>query len=360
MGKTKTKTKTKNKAKLNPAMPLVSICTPTFNRRPFIPSMIKCFNHQTYPKDKIEWIIIDDGTDKIEDLLKDVPQIKYFKYDEKMSLGKKRNLMHEKCKGDIIIYFDDDDYYPPERIQHAVETLLNNPQNLCAGSSIMHIFFKHINKMYRFGPYGPNHATAATFAFRKELLQETSFQDEACLAEERMFLKNWTIPMVQLDNLKTILVVSHNHNSFDKKELLKQNLNNNPYITLSSLTPGDFIKDDEMLTFFTKDIDEILHNYNPGHPSNKPDVLLQIDEITKKREQMQQRQENQDHQVQQMRHIQSNLHKHNQTDQMTLLVQELKLENNNLKDKVKYLEDKLKTLIQERIKEKQLSAVPIQ
>ena len=25
-----------------------------------------------------------------------------------------------------------------------------------------------------FGPYGQNHATAGTFAFRKELLQETS------------------------------------------------------------------------------------------------------------------------------------------------------------------------------------------
>ena len=30
----------------------VSICTPTYNRRPFINSMIECFNHQTYPKEK--------------------------------------------------------------------------------------------------------------------------------------------------------------------------------------------------------------------------------------------------------------------------------------------------------------------
>ena len=85
MGK---KSKTKNE------MPFVSICTPTFNRRPFIPSMIKCFNHQTYPKDRMEWIIIDDGTDKIEDLISDIPNVKYYKYDEKMPLGKKRNLMH--------------------------------------------------------------------------------------------------------------------------------------------------------------------------------------------------------------------------------------------------------------------------
>ena len=63
-------------------LPFVSICTPTFNRRPFIPIMLKCFEHQIYPKERMEWIIIDDGTDKIEDLVSSHPQIKYFKYEE--------------------------------------------------------------------------------------------------------------------------------------------------------------------------------------------------------------------------------------------------------------------------------------
>ena len=177
--------------------PRVSICTPTFNRRPFIPYIIKCFEHQTYPKEKIEWIIVDDGTDKVEDLFLPLCQdknqkytVKYFKYDTKMTLGRKRNLAHEKCSGDIIIYMDDDDYYPPERITHAVESLQNNPSALCAGSSTMYIYFKHITKMYKFGPYGSNHSTAATFAFRKELLNQTGYDNDACLAEEKKFLKN--------------------------------------------------------------------------------------------------------------------------------------------------------------------------
>ena len=51
---------------------------------------------------------------------------------------------------------DDDDYYPPNRISHAVETLQNNPKALCCGSSIMFIYFKNIDIMYQFGPYGPN------------------------------------------------------------------------------------------------------------------------------------------------------------------------------------------------------------
>ena len=92
----------------NKTLPFVTLCTPTFNRRPFIQMMLQCFQHQTYPKDRVEWLIIDDGTDKIEDLIKDVPQIKYFKFDEKMTLGKKRNFLNDKAVGEIIIFIDDD------------------------------------------------------------------------------------------------------------------------------------------------------------------------------------------------------------------------------------------------------------
>ena len=104
--------------------------------------MFQCFRNQTYPKERMEWIIIDDGTDKIEDLIKtaDIPQIKYIRVQEKMVLGAKRNLMHTKSKGDMLVYMDDDDYYPPERVEHAVDTLLSNPQALCAGSSEIYIY----------------------------------------------------------------------------------------------------------------------------------------------------------------------------------------------------------------------------
>ena len=116
--------KYKSKQKTTNNYPFVSVCTPTFNRRPFMEMMFQCFRNQNYPKSKLEWIIIDDGTDKVEDLFANIDvesDIKYFKYDEKMSLGKKRNLMHSKSSGEIIVYMDDDDYYPPERVSHAVD-----------------------------------------------------------------------------------------------------------------------------------------------------------------------------------------------------------------------------------------------
>ena len=210
----------KNRKKNQYELPLVSICTPTFNRRPFINSLIKCFQNQLYPKNKLEWIIVDDGTDKIKDLVEDIEQVKYIELQEKVTLGKKRNIMHDHCKGDIIVYMDDDDYYPPTRVTHAVDKLMKNPKILAAGSSEMYIYFKHVEEMWQFGPYGPNHATAATFAFKKELLKITRYDDTKSLAEEKDFLKQYTIPFIQLEPQHTILVFSHIHNTFDKKRLL--------------------------------------------------------------------------------------------------------------------------------------------
>jgi glycosyltransferase involved in cell wall biosynthesis len=265
----------------NKKYPFISICTPTFNRRPFIPYMIKCFEHQTYPKDRIEWIIIDDGTDPIKDLVENIPQVKYFYYEKQMLLGKKRNLMHEKCSGEIIVYMDDDDYYPPNRITHAVETLQNNPQFLIAGSSEMHIYFENRKCMYQCGPYKENHSTAATFAFRKELLKQTSYDDNIAMAEESKFTKGYTIPLIQLEPLQSILVFSHSHNSLNKEKLLI-----NPESTktiLSRYTVEDFITDPLLKQFYMCDMNKLLEDYDPGRPEHKPRVLEQITQMEKNR-----------------------------------------------------------------------------
>ena len=240
--------KKKNNKNAKNSLPFVSVCTPTFNRRPFVNSMIKCFDHQTYPKDKMEWIIIDDGSDPIGDLIESHPNVKYFKYSEKMPLGRKRNIMHEKSKGDIIVYMDDDDYYPPERVSHAVEMLQSHPKALCAGASEIYIYFHEMEKIYQFGPYSQTHATAGTFAFKRELLNDHAYNNEASLAEEKAFLKNYSIPFAQLDPRKVILVFAHQFNTFDKRKLLK---NPSRFVKETNYRPEFFIKDKELRNFYT-------------------------------------------------------------------------------------------------------------
>jgi hypothetical protein len=238
----------------------------------------------------IEWIIVDDGTDKIQDLIlaSGIPQIRYFEVPEKMTLGAKRNYMHQFVRGSIIVYMDDDDYYPPERISHAVERLLGKPEALCAGSSEIYIYFKSMNKMIQCGPYNDNHATAGTFAFKTEMLKDTKYEDHAALAEERAFLKDYTIPFVQLDPLKTILVFSHDHNTFDKRKMFDQNQDPR-FFKESPKTVNSFIRNKNegaIKKFFMEDIDGMLEHYEPGRPHMKPDALKQIKEIEARRDQM--------------------------------------------------------------------------
>jgi glycosyltransferase involved in cell wall biosynthesis len=272
--------------------PFVSIVCVTFNRRPFIPTLLQCIRNQDYPASRYEVIIVDDGTDKIKDLISEAnfPQVKYFELPEKLTLGKKRNYSHtlvdKRCK--YISYFDDDDYHHPSRISHSVEMLEKNPKALCAGASEIYVYFKHLQQMYQLGPYGPLHSTAGTFTFRRELLDITAYDDNACLAEERHFLKDYTIPFVQLDPLKTILVISHEHNTFDKRKLLE---NPNPKTTKpSDKTIEMFISkkknEIKIMKFFFEDIDELLKQYIPGESKNKPDVLQQIKEIEFERQQL--------------------------------------------------------------------------
>ena len=190
--------------------------------------------------------------------------------------------------------------------------------------------------MYKFGPYGPNHATAATFAFRKELLKQTRYDDHASLAEEKQFLKNYTIPFVQLDPVKSILVFSHVHNSFDKKTLLE---NPSPLVTVSEKSVDEFVKEPEIKTFFMETIDALLDQYQPGDTSNKPDVLKQMEEMKIKREEM-------------MRQHQLQLQQQQQQIIQHPLVQNILQENNDLRAKVEYLEKKISEIIQKAMQEK--------
>ncbi len=290
--------KQKKKIKINKKYnnyPNVSICTPTFNRRPFFEGIIECIKSQDYPRYKMEWIVVDDGTDCVRDIIENKElnemlepmKIHYYYETEKMDLGKKRNYMHERCtfknSDDIIVYMDDDDFYPHDRVSHSVDKLVKNPKALCGGSSELYLWFNTLNKMYKFGPYGPNHATAGTFAFRRKLLEGTSYENNAVLAEEKHFLKDYTVPFVQFDPLKTILVFSHEQNTFDKRRLINDK---NKFCSESSLLVKSFIKDKSIEEFYKVTIGKLLENYEPGNVKNKPKVLDEIARRDKERVEM--------------------------------------------------------------------------
>jgi glycosyltransferase involved in cell wall biosynthesis len=202
--------------------PFVSCICPTYNRRRFLPHLLHIFNNQTYPKDRRELIIVDDSPESNEDVIKQYnvdKNVRYYHIKEKMKLGKKRNYINSLVKGEYVVCFDDDDYYPPERIAHAI-TMLQSTKRQVAGSTRISIYYTALDKIYEFGPYGPNHATNGTFAYHRDFLQNHKYEDDANMAEEKYFLKEYTEPMVQLDPYKSILCISHAANTFDKHNVI--------------------------------------------------------------------------------------------------------------------------------------------
>ena len=91
----------------------------------------------------------------------------------------------------------------------------------------------------------------------------------------------YTIPIVNLQSIHTILVFSHPHNTFDKDELLEQTgeVESNPYIHTTTLTVGDFIKDVELYEFYVVKLWNILPEYEEGQLTHKPDVVIQKQNI---------------------------------------------------------------------------------
>jgi glycosyltransferase involved in cell wall biosynthesis len=206
----------------------VSVVTPTYNRRMFIPILIDIYKAQTYPKEKMEWIIIDDGRNSVEDLFqeasKTIPNIRYIKKNEKMRLGAKRNELNKEARGKIIVAMDDDDYYPPDRVSTVVNAFAKNPTIELAGSSEMNLYYLDTKKIYTIGPFMSNHATNGTMAWRKTYSNKHKYDEFVTKAEEITFLENFKHPMIQLNSLSTILVICHTDNSVDKKELRDEHM----------------------------------------------------------------------------------------------------------------------------------------
>ena len=202
--------------------PLISLCTVTYNRQALLPLLQNCILAQDYPLDKMQWVIVDDSDNGCPDFVAD-PRInvRYERLSHKLPLGQKRNYSHQCCDGEIIVYFDDDDYYPSTRVSHAVNRLQAGDA-LIAGSTLLPILFLPERELWMAGPYGQWHATAGTFAFRKSLLALTSYPDEICTAEEKPFLNGYSVPLIQLDAAQTILCIAHHANTYDKRQMRGQ------------------------------------------------------------------------------------------------------------------------------------------
>jgi glycosyltransferase involved in cell wall biosynthesis len=101
------------------ARPLVSVVVPTFGRERLHPALLAMFRAQTWAP--LELVVDDDSPAPSASFARiDDSRVRYMHHAERASIGVKRNRLVSEARGEVIVAFDDDDYYAP----HYVETML--------------------------------------------------------------------------------------------------------------------------------------------------------------------------------------------------------------------------------------------
>jgi O-antigen biosynthesis protein len=118
-------------------VPLVTCIMPTADRRELVPRAIGYFLRQDHPAREL--VIIDDGEDRVADLMPADPRVRYEASDRRLVLGAKRNAACEAARGEVIVHWDDDDWIAPHRLSHQLRELERTGAEVCGSSSLMYL-----------------------------------------------------------------------------------------------------------------------------------------------------------------------------------------------------------------------------
>jgi len=201
-------------------LPDVSIVTLTYNRRIFMPLAKYSFMIQSYPDTKLEWVIVDDGDDSIEDTLIGVPNVKYIRLDKKTSIGEKRNIGVQNAMYDTIVMMDDDDVYPNNSILHRVAMLGKNPKKQCVFCTTIPCY--DIQKYISFMNVPPytlpmsHRVSEASFGFTRAFWKERNFTDIQ-IAEGSAFIHGREEMCRELSPQEVIVSLVHSQNTSSRK-----------------------------------------------------------------------------------------------------------------------------------------------
>lgn len=204
-------------------MSKVVVCTPTKNRRWTWEFSRECMRRQILQP--IRWIVVDNSTDPEQDWSVSTadPLVRYVSIPEPRPIGWLRNRCLELAleeTPDFLVFWDDDDYYPPTRISTGVTALLANPTADIAASSTMHLLLVRENVMMVTGPFHDKHGTAATQTVRASYAKTHRFNPEKTKGEELEFTGGWAANLIQVPSDETIVVMGHGRNTVDKSDLL--------------------------------------------------------------------------------------------------------------------------------------------
>lgn len=201
-------------------LPDVSIITLTKNRREFMPLAKYCYLIQSYPEEKLEWIIVDDGEDSIEDTLMGIPNVVYVRCSG-LTIAQKRNLGVQKAMYNTLVMMDDDDVYPENSVLHRVAMLGKEPAKQCGFCTTIPSYdivqYKSFINVPPMTLHMSERISEATLIFTRKFWEENLFDESVRIAEGDSFVRGRELQCREFSPQEVIVSLVHPKTTSSRK-----------------------------------------------------------------------------------------------------------------------------------------------
>jgi hypothetical protein len=210
----------------NGYVPFVSLITVTKNRKDFVSMMTHQVCKLEYPRDRLEWILVDDSDDIADfDYMCTAirSQVKGLSFKpfhlspkNKHTISYKRNHAIEYSKGEYIANIDDDDFYFPQSVITKVKYLVQrHPQKRCIGNTELPVY----NMMEDTSILTQtNHLPEASMVYHRSFWEEGKYAEHV-EGEGYPFTVNRRDQLLDIPYLFSMIAVNHGKNVTGKTRL---------------------------------------------------------------------------------------------------------------------------------------------
>ena len=123
-------------------------------------------------------LILDNGREAVGDLVPADPRIRYVRETGLRTLGGLRNRACALASGELIAHWDDDDWYPTDRLRRQVAALANGQADVCGSSRIYFLDSPRRRAWeYVYADKKRPWVAGATLAYRRELWSRNPFPE---------------------------------------------------------------------------------------------------------------------------------------------------------------------------------------
>lgn len=204
--------------------PRISVLTPTFNRSKFLPLYLYNLVAQSYPHDKIEVCIYDDGTEPFcdpKEVQKMIFPMKlvYYHDKNKKTIGEKRNYLVKKlATSKVLIFQDDDDIYMNDYIKYSYDTLKENKAGLVGSNGMIFCYPEKDFKLTGIKCKKLFQIHEATMCFTRKYFNSMGGFTKSSQGEGKDMIKNQKHNVFETDINYVMICIAHSGNTVDKQQ----------------------------------------------------------------------------------------------------------------------------------------------